>query len=63
MSDKWLFHFDVIREVTEIKEEATKNDKGEEVITKKEVREKKPITFAIRINTYAKRFRLSILSQ
>lgn len=48
MSDKWLFHFDILRQVKEIKEEKTTNDKGEEVITKKEVSERKPVTFAIK---------------
>tara|TARA_B100000676_G_C18091369_1_gene860148 strand:- start:11402 stop:12388 length:987 start_codon:yes stop_codon:yes gene_type:complete len=48
MSDKWLFHFDVMREVKEVKEEKTTNENGEEVITKKEVRERKPVTFSIK---------------
>ena len=47
MSKKWLFNFDVIREVVEKEEVTSTNDKGEEVTVKKEVTNKKPITFRI----------------
>ena len=45
MSKKWLFDFEVIREVVEKEETTSKNDKGEEVTVKKDVVSKKPVTF------------------
>ena len=47
MSKKWLYHFEVTKEVHEKEEITTKNDKGEEVVTKKESTKKVPVTFAI----------------
>ena len=47
MSKKWLFNFEIIREVVEKEESTTTNDKGEEVTTKKDVVNKKPMKFCI----------------
>ena len=47
MKKKWLFHFDVIREVREKEETSSTNEKGEEVVIKKDVTKQVPITFAI----------------
>ena len=47
MSKKWLFKFDIIKEIVEKEESTSTNDKGEEVTIKKDVISKKPITFCI----------------